>query len=262
MSMAKSPEAILNELASYEYGTKRRRLLLTLLPSLVILAVYFGLAVAVAQRSQQLDEQQLALESADKELAKMQKNKALLLAESQTLTAQIDDLKNESTTLSGQVAELRKSKDAMVSAVDGAQTLKDAKDGVQALASNPESSPRARASELWAQGFAAYKANRLEEARQLYERALAADPSYAPALTSLGNLAYKRGEYASADKLYERALALDPKYAPGFYNRALIAQRKGDVKGAQRLNEAALAARPDYAPAVALEQDLKRTPSP
>ncbi|HEX6574808.1 MAG TPA: tetratricopeptide repeat protein [Gemmatimonadaceae bacterium] len=59
-------------------------------------------------------------------------------------------------------------------------------------------------------GQALYDAKRTEEARTVFEKALALDPDNAIVLKHLGNISRERGETAEARHWYSRAIDLDP----------------------------------------------------
>jgi tetratricopeptide (TPR) repeat protein len=61
-------------------------------------------------------------------------------------------------------------------------------------------------------------AERYQEARELYERAISLDPFLAIAYTNLGNLLFRTGDQSAAELLYCRALEIDPKQPEARYN--------------------------------------------
>ncbi len=85
------------------------------------------------------------------------------------------------------------------------------------------------------------------EARQLFQRAVAADPRHAAAHFSLGRLAEAEGQLGAAASQYEAAVAVDPKHAPSLQALALLASRQGRVSRAREMFEGALQQLPDNA---------------
>jgi tetratricopeptide (TPR) repeat protein len=98
-------------------------------------------------------------------------------------------------------------------------------------------------------GLLAQGAEKVDEAIELYRRALQARPAFAGALANWGNALKDRGDLAGALELYEKALEADPNEAGVLVNRASVAAELGDVAQARRANLRALEARPGYAEA-------------
>ncbi len=69
------------------------------------------------------------------------------------------------------------------------------------------------ADRLIAEGNRAEKDGRLEDARLLYRRALAATPGYASAHLNLGIVLERTGHYSAAADAFKAALAIDSTYA-------------------------------------------------
>lgn len=99
-----------------------------------------------------------------------------------------------------------------------------------------------------------------KDAEEAYNKALQANPSYSFALSNLGEIAYRRGNQQQAREYFEKAIAADPTHNASAYNNlALIiynqAQQSNDPAG---LNDAigklrrALAIDNDSMPAYAL----------
>jgi Tfp pilus assembly protein PilF len=88
----------------------------------------------------------------------------------------------------------------------------------------PDAAP-ATAPEIVAQFVAAreaFEVKRDEEARQLLEAALELDPSNAGGLNRLGIAERRLGHLAEARSAYERAIAADPSYAEPERNLAVL----------------------------------------
>ena len=89
---------------------------------------------------------------------------------------------------------------------------------------------------------------RLQEARALLRRAVAADPRHAAAHCSLGRLAEAHGDVPAAAAHYSAALAAEPKHAPSLQALALLAARQGRFAKAREIFQRALGDLPDNAP--------------
>ena len=88
-----------------------------------------------------------------------------------------------------------------------------------------------------------------DRAEQLYEQAIAADPSHA---NNLGNFAVfmknVRGDQDRAEQLYKQAIAADPSHANNLGNFAVfMTDVRGDEDRAEQLYEQAIAADPSHA---------------
>lgn len=66
-----------------------------------------------------------------------------------------------------------------------------------------------------------------EEAKQLYNRALALDPTFADAWVNLGNILFKQQSVNMARKCYETALKHDSRLVEGNYNLGYIHLSEG-----------------------------------
>jgi Flp pilus assembly protein TadD len=83
-------------------------------------------------------------------------------------------------------------------------------------------------------GAALDSASRHEEAGQWYEKALAIDPQYEPALNDLALSLASREEFEKAVPLLQRVLKVDPENARAAYNLGLITLRLERYKEAAR----------------------------
>lgn len=109
---------------------------------------------------------------------------------------------------------------------------------------------RATAFELYRQALRIdEKAERFDEAEQLYTRALQLDPTLAIAYTNLGNVRYRRGDHAGAERLYRRALACESDQPEAQYNLGYLLLESGDAAGAIKHFEVALESDPRFADA-------------
>jgi tetratricopeptide (TPR) repeat protein len=96
----------------------------------------------------------------------------------------------------------------------------------------------------------AAQANRLDEAAQLYEKALAASPGSAFLLRDLADVEVKQGKTDEALARYRRALELDPSDAVSRIRIGEILETRSDIEGAMAMYQAA--------DAVASTPDLRR----
>ena len=89
----------------------------------------------------------------------------------------------------------------------------------------------------------------LDEAEQLYQRALELDPWLAIAYTNLGNIRFRRGDDAAAEKLYNKALALDATQPEAQYNLGYVMLERGCPGEAIEHFKGAIASDPQFADA-------------
>jgi predicted O-linked N-acetylglucosamine transferase (SPINDLY family) len=114
----------------------------------------------------------------------------------------------------------------------------------QAQAAGPEA--RASAQVLIAAGNAAEDAGRLQEARDLYARAVASAPDLPAAHLNLGIAQEALGDTAAARACFERVLALQSDHPFGAYNLAKLHFVEGRPALAEPLLRRAVAAKADF----------------
>ena len=102
------------------------------------------------------------------------------------------------------------------------------------------SSRRPAADLLIAEGNRAENDGKLREARELYRKAVEADPGYGKAHLNLGIALQGLGEEDSAAAAYEAALGIDADDAYANYNLGRLLASRGDLARAERLLRAAL----------------------
>jgi len=90
---------------------------------------------------------------------------------------------------------------------------------------------------------------RLDEALQEALEAVRIKPDLHPAWNQLAGIHAARGEAAQAERAYRRALSLKPDHADTHYNLALLFQSQGRSEEAIASYRKALQMRPDFAPA-------------
>jgi tetratricopeptide (TPR) repeat protein len=89
----------------------------------------------------------------------------------------------------------------------------------------------------------------IDEAEQLYQRALALDPWLAIAHTNLGNIRFRRGDEAAAEELYRKALTLDGAQPEAQYNLGYVMLERGQAEEAVNFFRGAIASDPQFADA-------------
>ncbi|APR76350.1 TPR domain protein [Minicystis rosea] len=89
----------------------------------------------------------------------------------------------------------------------------------------------------------------LDEAEQLYQRALEMDPWLAIAYTNLGNIRFRRGDEEEAERLYNKALSLDEKQPEAQYNLGYVMLERGRPTEAITFFKGAIASDPQFADA-------------
>jgi tetratricopeptide (TPR) repeat protein len=89
--------------------------------------------------------------------------------------------------------------------------------------------------------------NSVEEACDLYQKALAYDPTLSLAYTNLGNIRYRQGQEESAIDLYHRALDIDPAQPEALYNLGFCLLHRGNAASAIPFFEAATESNPVFA---------------
>lgn len=102
------------------------------------------------------------------------------------------------------------------------------------------------ADRLIAEGNRAEDAGRLDEARRLYEEALAAAPGYARAHLNLGVALEALRDAEGARRCYESALAGDPGNAFASYNLGKLLFSRGGAREAEPHLRTALERKPDF----------------
>ena len=89
----------------------------------------------------------------------------------------------------------------------------------------------------------------LDEAEQLYRRALELDPWLAIAYTNLGNIRFRRGDEAAAETLYQKALTLDAAQPEAQYNLGYVMLERGHPAEAVEFFKGAITSDPQFADA-------------
>jgi predicted O-linked N-acetylglucosamine transferase (SPINDLY family) len=98
-------------------------------------------------------------------------------------------------------------------------------------------------------GVSLIETKRMDEARQILERAIAANPRSAEAHSNLGFALFRLRRYADARLVQEKALALQPQFPTALTNLGNTMLRLGHLQEAIALHERAISTKPDYADA-------------
>lgn len=104
------------------------------------------------------------------------------------------------------------------------------------------------AAELLKQARAAWQAEKREQAVELAEKSLAADPNSSQAALVLGHMKEALGQYAAAVAAFDRAVKLDPKLAEAYDSRGDAELKQGKFAEAVADFDRFLALRPAEAP--------------
>ena len=99
----------------------------------------------------------------------------------------------------------------------------------------------------WFERGAALEPDDAEAAREAYERALAADPTFVDAYVNLGSLLHESGELAKAERVYREGIARNGDDAVLLYNLGVLLEDMNRKNAAARAYEAALRTNPDMA---------------
>lgn len=94
----------------------------------------------------------------------------------------------------------------------------------------------------------AFEEGRFEDAVEIYEGLIAAEPDEAALYTSLAGALGAMGNYDGALEQLERALELEPLNVEAYHNRAVIHERRGQSELAIAEYSTALRYAPDYEP--------------
>jgi protein O-GlcNAc transferase len=89
----------------------------------------------------------------------------------------------------------------------------------------------------------------IDDAKQLYRRALELDGRSVTACSNLAIIAVQDGDLAQAETLFRRAVEQRPNYPEGFNNLGSLLQQQGRLDEAIAAHRRAIALRPDYAAA-------------
>jgi tetratricopeptide (TPR) repeat protein len=104
-----------------------------------------------------------------------------------------------------------------------------------------EESPKdTSADKLFARGVVAFEADKLDEARELFEEVTKKAPQSVSAFYNLGVIAERQGQVGPAAAHYEAALAVDAEHTPTLLNLGKVYRLQGRFDQAITLYEAAL----------------------
>ena len=100
--------------------------------------------------------------------------------------------------------------------------------------------------ELYNRAKIATAQGKIEEAKELYQAAIRANPEYGQALTGLGALFLTEKRSDLAEPLFEKALEVDPNHAAALINLAMIDQSRGRKESALEKLTRVIELNPDY----------------
>lgn len=103
--------------------------------------------------------------------------------------------------------------------------------------------------ELFFQALEDEDAGRLAEAREKYEKILAAVPEHVDALVNLGTVLFLTGHETEAASRYLQALAINPDHAEANYNLANLMEGQGELDAAILFYKKAIQGEPEFADA-------------
>ena len=119
--------------------------------------------------------------------------------------------------------------------------------------SGPESAPVTLTAEahedLFFRDLEDEDAGRLSEAREKYEKILAATPDHVDALVNLGTILYVSGAETEAASRYLQALVIDADHVEANYNLANLLEGQGELNAAILFYRKAVQAEPEFADA-------------
>ncbi len=103
--------------------------------------------------------------------------------------------------------------------------------GAQGKKATPEE--RAQAEALYEEGLGLQETDRLDEAAERFQAAIAIDDRHAPSYVGLGHIYLTRGDLKEAEKAFKLALRKQRKYAPAFNGLGLVySQKKNELRRA------------------------------
>ena len=103
--------------------------------------------------------------------------------------------------------------------------------------------------ELFFQALEDEDAGRLPEAREKYEKVLAAVPDHVDALVNLGTILFLSDHITAAASRYLQALALNPDHPEANYNLANLMEGQGELDAAILFYKKAIQGEPEFADA-------------
>ena len=98
---------------------------------------------------------------------------------------------------------------------------------------------------LYRLGICLFRANRLEEGEETFQRLVRLDARSAKGFASLGVITWNRGEFEEAFSYFSRALELDPGDPDTLVNLGLISEQLGEIELAISIFQAYLVQCPD-----------------
>jgi predicted O-linked N-acetylglucosamine transferase (SPINDLY family) len=96
-------------------------------------------------------------------------------------------------------------------------------------------------------GITLKEQGKLDEAIEVYEKALLLEPSYADGFCNMGNALHDKGKMDEAIEAYTKALSIDPDHADAHNNMGNAFRKQGKLDEAIGAYTKALSIKPDYA---------------
>ena len=107
-----------------------------------------------------------------------------------------------------------------------------------------EKTPDTDVQKLFLKAKSLQKSGLLVEAEQWYQKAVAVDPGYVPALNNLGVVYLHGGKFSDAKDFLEKAIRLKPEYVDPYYNLACLFAMTGEQEQGFRYLRKAISMNP------------------
>ncbi len=100
--------------------------------------------------------------------------------------------------------------------------------------------------------------NKIEEAKQVYEKIIEEDKTFAPAWSNLGFMYVQQNNIGMATNLYDKALTLDPNYEQALTNKAGLLIYEKKTEEAIKIADRILILNPENRYALSLKEHFKK----
>ena len=94
-----------------------------------------------------------------------------------------------------------------------------------------------------------FNQNKLDEAIEVFNRALSIKPDYVEAYNNLGIVLKKQNKIDKAIDAYTRAISINSSYVVSYYNLGNLYSEQGKLEKALKLYREAISIKPDYSEA-------------
>jgi superkiller protein 3 len=95
-------------------------------------------------------------------------------------------------------------------------------------------------------GLLLQKQGKLEEAAEMYRKAIAIDSNYVYAYNNLGNVLYDQNKLTEAAEMYRKAIAIDSNYVYAYYGLGLVLKDQNKLTEAEEMYRKAIAIDSNY----------------